>query len=142
MKKYKTKINPKIAKVAKSLGLDLRVGPTPASVGILGVEKSFKEVAAYFGEGVIFVRDRTYYRSQELDFVFLHEVGHAIVDYFLGDRITTKMHEVKANAVALGFAAILSISVSDRMLKNCVTYTVTKNKDFKTIKIQRFRRKA
>lgn len=140
MRKYKTKLDPKVKKIIDMLGIDLRIGPSPEAVGLEVSDPKFNEVAAYFGNGVIYVNSSTKYDSKELNFVFLHEIGHAIVLHYLGNRINTRYHEIKANAVALALSMLLNFKVSDRMLNNCVIYTKTKKrKKFSTVDVRRLR---
>lgn len=121
------------------MGVEFRIASKPEDVGIQTKLKS-NQIAAYFSRGVIFIKDKTHYRSEDLDFICLHELGHAVVHFFLEDAVNAKIHEIKANAIALGLAATLNIAVSDRMLKQCVLVTKAKASKFKVLKVAGIRR--
>lgn len=118
----KTFIPKRIKNLAKSFGVTFRVGPTPESVDIIyagNLPENF--VAAYFGEGVVYVKDYTSHERKDMNIALLHELGHAILDFF-PLKMSDEIEEVKANAIALAFAAQLRLPVSNFIIKNFNQY--------------------
>jgi hypothetical protein len=116
----RTRIPIRIRKLADLFGLEIRVGREPKSVSIPA--KIPKDaMAAYFRNGLIFVRDKTRYNQADMNIVILHEIGHAILDFFPLD-ITNNVNEIKANAIALSLAVVLNIPVSQLMIDNFNAY--------------------
>ncbi len=124
------KINPKVKALIESLGLELRISNTPEEAHIYGVKfKTSLPIAFYMnGSGVIwFNQSQKELNNNEAQIAILHEIGHAVVDNY-GLQISTKYNEVKANAIALGYAAILDLPVSKKLLKQFNRYTKTTRK--------------
>lgn len=114
----KTKINPKIIKFAKKFNIQFRVGENLKSCNIVFKEPSLSIPAAYFGEGIIFVRSETSILKEDLDIICLHEVGHALLDLFpLTKKYFKPFEEVAANMVSLSIAAQLKIPLTQGLLK-------------------------
>lgn len=125
-KVYRTKVYPQIQNLARRLQIDVRIGPTPQSVGVpyKGQPKSF---AAYCGNGIVWLQDKMPYNVQMQQLVILHELGHAIMLYWMRDgSITDKMQEINANASALTLASCLKIPIHRDMLYDMIRYTKTK----------------
>ena len=121
VKKIKTKLNPKIIKLAKRFNIQFRVGDSLKSCKITLSKKKFPEdvPAAYFGNGVIFVRSETIYCKEDMDVICLHEIGHAVLDLFpLTKKYYDPLAEVSANMVALSFVAQLRLPISHSVLLN------------------------
>jgi len=122
IEKYKTKINPKIVKLAKKFNIDIRVGVDLKSCKIVLPKKlkfSKDAPAAYFGNGVIFVRSETTYCKEDMDVICLHEIGHAVLDLFpLTKKYYDPLAEVSANMVALSLVAQLRLPISHSVLLN------------------------
>ena len=118
----KTKLNKKVKELAKAFGVTIRVGKTPKEVNIITNTKYPKNmVAAYFGQGVVFVKAYTPFNSKDIDIAVLHEIGHYILDYF-PLKVLPEVEEIEANAIALGFAAMLDLPVSKFIIKNFNIY--------------------
>lgn len=118
------KVCPKIKRLGSKFGVEFRIGKTPRDAGI---EATIPDdvVACYFnGTGVIFVRDRRI-RQMDLDVICLHEIGHAVLDFFKM-KIPAKSEEVKANGIALFMAAFMNKPVSRRILNEFTYYARSK----------------
>jgi hypothetical protein len=127
------KIPPKIKKFADGFGVEYRVGKNPEAVNISGLKIPASIQGAYVGEGVIFVRKNTRIKNKhDFAIMLLHELSHAILDFY-EMKIPAKQEELKANAMALGFAAYLRLPVSNKMVRNFERYAKIKalNTDFK-----------
>lgn len=122
-KLIKTKINPKILKFAKKFNISFRVGHTVKSCDIVTKELPKDIPAAYFGHGVIFVRDLTECCKEDMDIICLHEMGHAILDLFPLKRKHFKpFEEISANMVSLSLAAQLRLPLTHRLLTEYNAY--------------------
>jgi hypothetical protein len=78
-------------------------------------------VGAYFGNGVVFIKKETIYSKKDMNIVALHEIGHSIVDFY-PLKASPEIHEIMANAIALGFASMLRLPISPFVLKNFKKY--------------------
>jgi len=120
MNKKKFKVNPKIKKLANQFGIEFRVGRTPKDCKIIGVT-DFRAVAAYFGEGIIFIRTPIKHSKESMDIICLHEIGHAILDFFNLD-IKEIIEENMANGIALAFASQLRLKIPDKIINQFKLY--------------------
>ncbi len=128
----KTVLNPEIIKIAEKWGIKMVTGSHPSEHGITVGE--FTATACYFPRHrLIFVQDETKYEQNDIDFICLHELGHVIITGLLGEHINEKIHEVKANAIAIGLATVMDIPVSARMLANAVAYAKAPNRRIKKV---------
>jgi len=111
----------KIKKLARSLGIEFRFGKTPKEAGIpKKVPK--KVVACYFnGTGIVFIRTPLQQPKDYMNMVYLHEIGHAIIDNF-ELKARDSVHENMANAIALAFAATLRLKIPCQILGEFETY--------------------
>jgi hypothetical protein len=108
------------------LGLDIKVGPTPESVGITARYPK-NNIAIYFGNGVIWLRDEMPYNKSAQQLVILHEIGHAIMLYWMPEgTVTNKMQEIHANAAAITMATCLRLPVDHSILSDMARFTKTK----------------
>lgn len=121
LKVVKTKIPPKIRLLARHFGVTLRVAKSFRAAKIYSIKEPKGMQAAYVGHGIVFVKDEG---IDDLPVVLLHEIGHAVLDFFPLD-ITGKTHEIKANAIALAFAAQLRIPVNHGLIKSMSRFTRT-----------------
>ena len=128
-RQYKTVVSKKVQTIIKDLGLDVRIGRTPFDAGIM-IKLNKGEIACYFGQGVIWLRDMMPYDKHDQQIVILHEIGHAIITHFFDSRnktgISRKMHEVKANAAALVIASLLRLPMSVNIVRDFARFTKIK----------------
>lgn len=119
-KLYKVKLLEKIWELADQFNIEFRIGTTPNDVGIVGVEMPPYLQAAYFGQGVVFVRDKTPYQQIDMNIVLLHEVAHAVLDLYKqeGLKMSDWLEEVSCCHIALAWASQLRLPVSKFMIKN------------------------
>jgi len=127
---HKTVMHKDVKNLAINLGLDIRIAPSLIEAKIRGGKLGKGEIACYVGGGVIWLRDTMPYDKHDQQLVILHEVGHAIMDYFFNRRskthITRKMHELKANAAAVTIASLLRLPMSVRIIKDFAKFTKVK----------------
>lgn len=116
----RTLIHPKIKKLAKDFGVEIRIGKSPKDVLIETDPLPESIVACYFGQGVVFVRSETIYSKEDMNIVILHELGHAVLDFFVkgGLKMDEWLEEVSCDHIALAWAAQLRLPVSPFMIKN------------------------
>lgn len=114
------KISKKVQKAAKHFGIDFRVGADPKKLKIMGVSKAIRRFpAAYFGDGVVWVNEPEARKfKNNIDIILLHEIGHAILDFFPLGKLHWKDEENMANAIALALAAQYRIPVHVSAPKN------------------------
>jgi len=118
-------IHPGIRRLAKHFGVTFRIGLTPKDVKIYGVKIPKKVVAAYCGEGVVFVQADPQCHEMDWQVALLHEIGHAILDFY-PIKVSKKMNECKANAIALGFSAFLGLPVRHELVHSMSRFTKMK----------------
>ncbi len=136
MKKLRrTKIHPKIQKLSKSLGLKLCIGTEIDKYVIYKNElisdmfPSFVVGAYLIGTPYIYIKEKSSFNQIEMNIVMLHEIGHAVIGNFIKQKdVSDRNHEIKANAIALGFAAQLNLPVPKHFVKKMIKYTKTKTK--------------
>ena len=132
-KEYRTVISRPVRRLIAHMGLNLRVSSTPRKAKIMITVKK-GVLGAYFGEGVVWIKDTMPYKKADQQMVVLHEIGHAIIDhYFDGNakcKISLKNHEIKANAVAIAFAALQKLPVSVNMIERFAGFTKTRKTHF------------
>jgi Zn-dependent peptidase ImmA (M78 family) len=121
---YKTRIPKKIRSFAiNNIGVEIRVAESLEQAKIIGLpEEANKHEALYIQKsGVIFIKKYTKFESMDLNFILLHELGHAILDFYKNDaglKIEERDEEIKANGIAFAIAALLKIPISETMIKN------------------------
>lgn len=127
-REYKTIVDSKISAFAKKMKIQIRVGPTLESSGLIHKSNHKGIFAVYCGNGIIWLKDRMPYPVAMQQLVILHEIGHAIMLYWMRDgSITDKMQEINANASALTLSSFLRIPVHRAMLYDMIRYTKTKS---------------
>lgn len=120
----KTRIPRKIRSFAiNNFGVEFRVAETFEKVKNIRLpEEANKHDALYIEKsGIVFVKRFTKFDPVDMNFILLHELGHAILDYYkneAGLKINERDEEIKANGIAFALAAFLQIKVSKTMIKN------------------------
>ncbi len=120
----KTRIPKKIRSFAiNNFGVEFRVAETLEKAKIIGLpEEANKHDALYIENSpVVFVKRFTKYNPVDLNFILLHELGHAIIDFYKNEsglKIKERDEEIKANGIAFALAVFLQIKVSKTMIKN------------------------
>ena len=123
-KTFKTRIPRNIRSFAiNNFGVEFRVAETLEKANIIGLpEEANKHEVLYIGNSpVVFVKKYTEFDPTDLNFILLHELGHAILDFYkneAGLKIEERDEEIKANGIAFAIAALLKIPVSETMIKN------------------------
>lgn len=119
----RTRINSKILKFAEKFNIEFRVGPNLKSCKIVYREPPKEVPAAYFGSGVIFVRNVTEVSKDDMNIICLHELGHAILDLFpLTKKNFAPFEEVSANMIALSLAAQFRLPITKTIMDNFNEY--------------------
>lgn len=120
----KVVVEPRVKKYAKLFGIEFRQSDRPSEVGIMGVDKFVENHDApaiqIGGTGVIWIcktLDGKKWNHADVQFIALHEVGHAILGFFPKLKISRRDHELKANAIALSLCVHLGIRVRPKMIK-------------------------
>lgn len=113
---------------AKFFGIEFRQSAKPSEVGITGVDYLAKTYPAFWvnGTGVVWLKDTINGRlwtHQDVQFIVLHEVGHAIVGFFPKLKLSKKNHEIKANAIALVLCVHLGIMIRPKMIERLAKFS-------------------
>ncbi len=118
---YKTRIPNKIRDfVENKLNIEIRVAESLNSAKINWLPEEANNIDALYTNGIIFIKKITKYKNIDLNFIILHEAGHAVISLFkdVGLNVNDRDDEIKANAVALAFAVILDLDVSKSLIHN------------------------
>lgn len=121
-------VEPRVKAYAKLFGIEIRQGYVPSAAGIMGFDHlpDINVHAAYFNRtGVVWITshiDGKEWCHADMQFVVLHEIGHALMDFFPQLKITKRDHEVKANGIALALCAQLGIKVRPELLRRIGKY--------------------
>lgn len=122
----KTIVDKSIRRFADKFGIEFRVGRNPAAVNIVTKPLPDKVVAAYFGQGVIFVKDQIKMTKQaDVNFLLCHEIAHAMFDFY-HLKTPQKIEECSANMGALIIMAHLNLTTSAKMLRAVGKYNRSK----------------
>lgn len=107
-------------------GVSFRIGPNPRACMIDMDDPGV--TACYVGNGIVFLRDETLWRHEDMDLIALHELGHALIDRF-GDSKSPLWDEIKANAAMLVLAAVLMLPVHEAFRNPAIDAKMTASFD-------------
>lgn len=118
----KVKVERRVRNYAKCFGIEIRQSEKPSDVGIMGMDVPAKQFLAmqFHGTGLVWIRDEIdgkLWTHNDVQFIVLHEVGHALIGFFPKLKIRKRDHEVKANAIALSLCVHLGIPVRPKLLE-------------------------
>lgn len=120
----KVVVEDRVKRYARLFGIEFRQSDKPSEAGIMGVDKIVEKhdipAIQLGGTGVVWICktvDGKKWSHADVQFMALHEVGHAILGFFPKLKISRRDHEVKANAIALSLCVHLGIRVRPKMIE-------------------------